>query len=200
MRKLETLTSSIREFNNQPNQFDARRHTLSKFKNYTLTAAGLVIFALTIALLNAGQVQGDDLKSVRVVNTTSDPVPTHAQGTTTIAGTVGFDPKNNLVGLAPGSGVCINPSCNTVQVGNAADSPVLVRDVDNCARQPFQQMRIMSFSHGSASASTTISVPEGKRLVIEYVSADARFPAGQVVTQMALTTIVNAQLAAHSVV
>lgn len=50
------------------------------------------------------------------------------------------------------------PVTGTVNVGNLGDSPLPVRDVDNPAWQPVR-------------FSSSFTVPAGKRLVIEYVSA-----------------------------
>jgi hypothetical protein len=55
------------------------------------------------------------------------------------------------------------PVTGTISVGNLGDSPLPVRDVDNPARQPVQ------FKLGATDSYT---VPNGKRLVIEYVSAE----------------------------
>lgn len=55
------------------------------------------------------------------------------------------------------------PVTGTVNVGNLGGDPLPMKDVDNPARQPFQRA-IHEF--------TPFIVPTGKRLVIEYVSAD----------------------------
>ena len=69
-----------------------------KFKNSLIVLLGLVAFALFIAAPAYSQ------KKVLVTNTTSEPVPTVAQGTTKVAG--------------------------TILVGNTAAAPALVRDVN----------------------------------------------------------------------
>ena len=51
------------------------------------------------------------------------------------------------------------PVAGTVNVANAVANPIAVRDVDNPARQPVQ-------------INESYTVPEGKRLVIEYVSLE----------------------------
>ena len=56
-----------------------------------------------------------------------------------------------------------------VTVTNPKTSPVLVRDVDNDARRPYQ----VSFSIGQPTLPT---VPAGKVFVIEYVSGTIRVP------------------------
>jgi hypothetical protein len=58
---------------------------------------------------------------------------------------------------------------------------VFVRDVDNPARQPFQiGFRITMMNSGTEQVFQSITVPDGKRLVIEYVSmASGSVPVGQ---------------------
>jgi hypothetical protein len=52
-----------------------------------------------------------------------------------------------------------------------SSNPVLVRDVDNPARQPFtfQQLRV---TNGGEPENFTFQVPTGKRLVVEQVSVE----------------------------
>jgi hypothetical protein len=72
------------------------------------------------------------------------------------------------------------PVTGTISVGNLGDSPLPVRDVDNPARQPVSATANCSESTGTNCEATIYSVPAGKRLVIEYVSFQARVPFGQV--------------------
>src|SRR5439155_23134862 len=62
------------------------------------------------------------------------------------------------------------PSVNVI---NTTASPVPVRDVDNPAKQPFQAEVVGGFADGASSTGdiTIATVPAGKRLVIEHVSA-----------------------------
>jgi hypothetical protein len=69
-----------------------------KFKNSLIVLLGLVAFALFASAPAYSQ------EKVLVTNTTSEPVPTVAQGTTKVAG--------------------------TILVGNTAAAPALVRDVN----------------------------------------------------------------------
>lgn len=67
-----------------------------------------------------------------------------------------------------------------------AQKAALVSDVDNGARQPVQLVASLSFAsfggvNGEArnfSDGTPFTVPTGKRLVIEYLSGEARLAAG----------------------
>jgi len=56
-----------------------------------------------------------------------------------------------------------------VTVAKPRSNPVLVRDVDNDARRPFQ----VQFSIGQTTLPT---VPAGKVFVIEYISGTIRVP------------------------
>jgi hypothetical protein len=59
-----------------------------------------------------------------------------------------------------------------VTVSNTAANPVPNRDQDNPAQQPFQQIaQPDTRGTGQTRAETDFTVPAGKRLVIEYVSA-----------------------------
>ena len=61
------------------------------------------------------------------------------------------------------------PVTGTVSVSNLGGAPLPVRDVDNAARQPFQaKINEVVLSPNPVF----FTVPAGKRLVIEYVSAD----------------------------
>jgi hypothetical protein len=58
-----------------------------------------------------------------------------------------------------------------VEIGNAPSSPVPVRDVDEAAKEPFQQGTVTTVFSSSSSATDVLTVPAGKRLVIEHFSA-----------------------------
>jgi hypothetical protein len=62
------------------------------------------------------------------------------------------------------------PVTGTVSVSNLGGAPLPVRDVDNAARQPFQA-KIIDVPIGIPDP-IFFTVPAGKRLVIENVSAD----------------------------
>jgi hypothetical protein len=62
------------------------------------------------------------------------------------------------------------PVAGAVTVGNGAAAPVLVRDVDRSARQPFSHAGATTFGGGAFAPSMSFNVPAGKILVIETVS------------------------------
>ena len=123
---------------------------MSRFKNLVILSLGFLI--LTGLLILSGPLvarsQGaSPSKDVVVTNTTSNPVPTQAVGTT------------------------------------------VVQDIDNGARQPFQEGVQVTLDPGFAGQNGFVPVPTGKRLVIEYASARGSVPAGQtmvftIVTQL----------------
>jgi hypothetical protein len=137
---------------------------MQKFKNQLMTAlaVGVLIGSLVLGGAFAGHAAPDlPPQNVNVINTTSNPVPTQAVGTTTVAGNVN---------------IANQP---TVKVGNTAAAPVAVRDVDNPGRHPFQFFATFSKSGGNFISDNQIAVPSGKRLVIETITLQAWVPAGQ---------------------
>lgn len=63
------------------------------------------------------------------------------------------------------------PVIGSVTVDSSTTSPLAVKDVDRAARETFQMSSVpTSFSNGPGSTSL-ITVPAGKRLVVEHVSA-----------------------------
>ena len=102
-------------------------------------------------------------KDVVVVNAPAQPVPTTVQGTvqTAVQGTV----QTSLVGT------------------------VSIKDVDHPARQPFADIKAISFDDGEAQDTTEFDpVPAGKRLVIETVPLRAQAAAGQIWDVMMFVT------------
>src|SRR5437867_3289252 len=99
--------------------------------------------------------------------------------------------------------VLMNPSTShsqtsnkDVRVVNTTAEPVPVRDVDN-ARQPFQEVALVVIPASSSSASSTFTVPAGKRLVIEYVSGNNTLFAGQKLRGAFILTYVGGQYQRH---
>ena len=145
---------------------------MQKIGSRFLPAIGLA--ALVAALSLAGPPPSSAVPpahDVTVVNTPAQPVPTSAQGTTLVAGSVGIDPANNTVQLS-------------------STSPLSIRDVDNPAFQPFQKTALLTQSPGTNASSLTIAtVPAGKRLVIEFISASGQVPPGQHVESWPVMTV-----------
>jgi len=137
---------------------------MQKMKNKLMVAlaTGVLIGSFVLGSVFAGHAAPNPpTQNVSVVNTTSEPVPTQAVGTTTVSGSVSI------------------ANSPTVQVGNTSASPVAVRDVDNPARHPFQFYATFSKTGGNLIVDNQIAVPAGKRLVIETITLQAFVPAGQ---------------------
>jgi hypothetical protein len=108
---------------------------MNVLKKSILASIGVVLLALTLALTNVAQAAAQALKDVVVVNTTSQPVPVVAQGTTAIKGTVGLDPAANTVKLDPATNTVRAQQSGTWNVG-ITNSSVPVTGTVNVGNQP----------------------------------------------------------------
>ena len=133
-------------------------------------------------------------QNVSVVNTPSVSVAN------TPSVTIGNTPTvtvSNPIALVSGTQVQLSGT-PTVLVGNQAANPVWVRDVDNPARQPFQITLRFTVPPGSRVGSASFNTPVGKRIVIEYVSADlANLPDDYQMFGSVVETYLNGQQTAH---
>ena len=124
-----------------------------KFKNALLAIIGLAALALSAPAPAHGQ------EKVFVINSASDPVPTVAQGTTTVAG--------------------------SVRIHNTASAPSLVRDVDRAAsthvgRKASEIINISGLFDASGKIfflrtlangdATSFSIPAGKVFIVTDVN------------------------------
>ena len=116
-------------------------------KRNQILAVSLTIMAAAVTVQSAFSAQtspsGPD---VRVVNTQTNPVPV------------------SVINFPAGT--------NTVNVSSSTNAPLLVRDVDNPARQPVVRLAdAVNVIVGETQAFKQMyTVPAGKRLVIEFVS------------------------------
>ncbi len=137
---------------------------------YIAVAFVFLIGAFWLTSLNTTHGAPPPDKEVKVINTTAEPVPTVAQGTTAVSGTLQAQQSGawnvGIVGMP------------VVKVGSDAANPIYVRDVDG-AKQPFQQEVEVTLEPGMTAQNGGIVVPVGKLMVIEQVSATAAPPAGQ---------------------
>jgi hypothetical protein len=91
--------------------------------------------------------------NVKVVNTTTEPIP--------VSGTV------NIGNLGTG-GV---PVSGTVAVENSGTNPLRVQDVSEALRQPYHKVNFLGPVSGVSTVTVTYeTVPAGKALVVEHVS------------------------------
>ena len=125
----------------------------TKFKNLLIALLGLAAFAIFAPAPAYSQ------EKVIVTNTTSEPVPTVAQGTTKVAG--------------------------TVSIGNTAANPALVRDVNaqsltHVGRKASEIVSLSGLFNNSGEiffmrtlpdgTSSTFTIPAGKVLIITDVN------------------------------
>jgi len=78
-----------------------------------------------------------------------------------------------------GPDICINPACNTVRVASDVTNPVVVTERDTFERHAFQTTVTVTIDQGFVGQNGFVTVPAGKRLVVEYASARGFVPAGQ---------------------
>ena len=163
---------------------------MCKIRNYLLTACGFVVFVGAVLLSSPVTAYSQTKSSnVIVVNTDSNPVPTLAQGTTTIAGNVSVT-NTPTVNLASGA---------SVGISNTTANPVLVRSVNDAVGQIFQKQMQINMTVGEFGKNASFFVPTGKRLVIEHVSA-AGFDDGDQHLRFEVDTNVNGEFASHFLV
>lgn len=101
---------------------------------------------------------------------------------------IGFSTGGLAAGPPAGLGVRVLntplPVTGTVNVGPVnITGTVPIRDIENPARQPYQNDEILSTPAGLLGDNATFTVPSDKRLVIEFVSFSANWPAGQYTTR-----------------
>jgi hypothetical protein len=146
----------------------------------------IVTTALVFAVQTPSQGQASKDRDVRVINTSSEPVPSAIVGTPTV--NIGNSPAVTIASLPSVTiggtpTVALAPGANAVVVENTALSPAMVRDADAALRTPYKKSYAGLFSVGDPHAfMTTLTVPAGKRFVLEGISGAAQLPAGQKVT------------------
>lgn len=135
---------------------------MSTLNNRLLSVAIIIFIATTLGSNGAVRTLAQTVSNVVVKNTTTNPVPVKAVGTTIVS-------VNNPA-TAP----------VWVRATNPATAPVWVRDVDG-ARQPFQAQYDFEINEGSYGwgGLAALTVPARKRLVLEYVSFRLTIPQGQ---------------------
>lgn len=154
---------------------------MTKLRGYVYSVAGclLLIGAFLFSISTTGHSAPPADKDVRVINTPTEAVPTIAQGTTNIAGGVSITNTPTVNAQQSGAWNVGLTGSPTVQVGNPLSNPVLIRDVDRATAQPFEQQVDVTIPDGNGGENGFFSVPFGKLLVIEQVSARGNTPSGQ---------------------
>jgi hypothetical protein len=138
-------------------------------------------FANPVPIQSAGN---QPPQPVLVANTDSQAIPTRLVETTSVSGTVSAAQSGSW----------------TMTVGNLSDAPIPVRDVNNPANQPLQATAALSLEGTNGQYATLTTVPVGKRLVIENVSASALIPTGQKLVVAAIQVQLNQSFQSHYLV
>lgn len=143
---------------------------MNNLKNTLPVAAGLLILILMMALINSGKVRSDDLKNVNVVNTTANPIPTAAQGTTTIAGSLSISNTPN-VNVANPTDLLFQTAAGGVRIIEPQDLATI--DVSR-----FREIRVLLVNHPStggsdATARVQLQILEGGIVVGNLDTLDA---------------------------
>ncbi len=125
---------------------------MQTFQNKLLALAGVVMLALIGSLMNSRQTTAQAAGSAPV--TIVGPLPLPVTGSSTVTGTVAATQSGSW----------------NVGITNTAAAPVLVRDVDNAARQPFQADCNSFASSNVVQCSIASALPLTKQLVIQNVS------------------------------
>jgi hypothetical protein len=145
-------------------------------KLYRMPVSRLAVLAVVLLLANPLTLQAlpPTDKDVRVINTPAEAVPVVAQGTTTIAGNVSVT-NTPTVNLAPGTSVAVTTA----------------------APEPYQKYVGATNTGTNVHSFNLGTVPAGKRLVIEFVSAHGQVPPGTHVELFHLTTLAGGNGATH---
>jgi hypothetical protein len=104
---------------------------------------------------------GPPTQNVLVVNGAGQPVPTAAQGTTNVAGTVN-------IGNTPDVNIANTP---TITVANTPSAPVPTRDVDYPARHSFQETCSGNADQSGTAICSIGAIPGNSEFVIQTLSA-----------------------------
>ena len=148
-----------------------------KLKSLSVTIIGLWLFTTSILLMSAQPAYGQgSTQNVRVVNTSSQPVPTTVQGTTTVTGdinitntpTVGITPSANTV-QAQQSGTWNVGINGTPTVNLAAGTSVGITGTPNVSLVPGTSVQINNTTTnpipvqnvGGPSSTTTLLLNSG---------------------------------------
>ena len=180
-----------------------KRLPAKKLRSGLFVVAAFAGLAGLIALTDPPKsAAGPGPSSVIVVNT---PLPISPTGTQTVAGTVnvGNFPGTQAVtvGNTPNVNVANMPTMELdpsmiVAIPNTANKALLIRDTDNPARQPVHHDMVCDMKAINDVPFICVdpfpyTVPSGKELVIESVSAQVQLPTTQKVNFLSFLTTVG---------
>ena len=159
-----------------------------------LVAGALILFAPEAGFSQGAEPVGPT-KPVKIVNTEAEPVP--IKGSVAVTGSVN---------LAPGTKVGIEGTANvrlvdnTVIVGNSEAAPVQVRDINRKLTMPVHGGTGLQIIIDQPQAQTAVmyTVPPGKRLVIEFISADVLMDGSSANPDILVTTTLGGNTQSHT--
>jgi hypothetical protein len=140
---------------------------MKRIVNLSAVIVGLSVVAASLSF-TAPKIAAAVAAAVQVVNTPTNPVPITGAVNAAVTGNVNAAVNGN-VGLVPGT---------TVNVGNTASNPVLVRDVDSAVQTVFGNSSC-NFDNFGRCIVDLYTVPANQRLVIEHLSGDFFIADGQ---------------------
>jgi hypothetical protein len=149
------------------------------FRSYWPIPASLVFMAAMWGLLQTGPTNPQATTEGAPVMVINTPLPISPTGTQAVSGTVSAAQSGSWnVGIngTPSVSISGTPSVNvnnmpTVGIDSLNNTVKLLQDPENPARQPFQSAVVCTFLGEPFCLDTSsITVPSGKRLVIEFVS------------------------------
>ncbi len=150
---------------------DARKH-----------ATAVCVIAVCI-LMSVSLVAQAVTQPVKVVNGTGQPVPTAAQGTTTVAGTVN-------VGNTPTVTLSSGASVGVTNPPDSQGNPTPLATLE--AVQIYGSHCAVSFDGSDSGSCAFIPIPHGKQLVVQEFDAFGRVETGNRPFELALAQTVTA--------
>jgi hypothetical protein len=156
---------------------------MKQFRKLLVLALGFGAMFAAIALVSSGPATAQKPSTpVTVVNTTAEPVPTSAQGTTAVAGTVNAVQSGAWnVGITgtPSVNISNAPNVNAQNLpltnnGGTPNAAVAIKSVDEPGRRPFQTL--IRCRSTAQTCTGNLSVPSGSALVIEYIHIETISP------------------------
>lgn len=165
---------------------DSSRYWFYPILGLTLTVP-LLISDITLSA------QPPENQPVTVTNT---PLPITVATPLPVTGNVGISGTANVNITNTTLPVTVQNPTTGVTVNNGPTAPVPVENMDNPAYQPFQREIDWTNDPTQMGGSGSFIVPEGKRLVIEQISAQIGLAAGQA-WAFSVSTTVNNTTASH---
>lgn len=169
---------------------------MSRLRSTWLAAAAVISIVIIVNVTNPHSTLAQTPPPTVPVKVTNTPLPVASQGTTTVAGAVQAQQSGSwsvgptagtTVGLAPGTSIGVDLTGTSVNVGNSATNPVLVRDVDGL-RDSAAITQSVNFNPGQQEAVLVGLVPGFlQRFVVEHVSAQFALPPDQAIVSATIS-------------